>query len=193
MKTQKIHRKHLQEIFSKVCESWQKEITTLVLFQSGDYVEIEKNLLDRAYEAASISTDKSHKLFIEKHFNIFNIKDRVKTWKDVLKESRFNEEDILPYSKPKTKEQVSQNAFAKIQLISKVLNEGWMPDFKNSNESKYYPYFERKAHGWVLSSGSFSYGNGFSDLGFGCLYKNSDLAIYAGTQFLEIYKEYLPE
>ena len=59
-----------------------------------------------------------------------------KNWKDVLRYSGKKESDILPWKNPKNKQQVSQNAFAKIQVISEVLNEGWSPNFKDLRENK---------------------------------------------------------
>lgn len=79
----------------------------------------------------------------------------------------------------------------KIRLISFVLNEGWEEDFSNRDQYKYYPRFERKRLGWVVHSCLAGYCNG--GMGSGFYYKNSELALYAGNQFLDIYKEYLPE
>ena len=188
MKTQKITRKALGEIYLKVCESWQKRIANLVLFQEGKEIEIEEELIQKAYSEA----DDSQKKLLSKYFAIKSnkIQDRIKTWKDVLKELNKEESDILPYLKPKNKNQISQNAFAKIQAISEVLNEGTILDFKDRNTCKYYPWFERKTSGWSVfysTGGYYSAG-----AGFGIYYKSSELALYAGNQFLDIYTEYLP-
>src|SRR6185369_16767828 len=125
-----------------------------------------------------------------KDFFSQKIQDRVKTWDDVLEILGKDEDAITPYKKPKDKRERSINAFAKIQAISEVLNEGWVPDFNNTSQYKYYPYFQKKSSGWVLCS----YGDyrGYSFLGSGCFYRTSDLALYAGKEFEDIYKDYLP-
>jgi len=124
-----------------------------------------------------------------KDFFSTNITDRVKTWDDVLEISGKDENDILPYRNPINKQQRSQNALAKIQLITDVLNEGTVFDFNNRNQPKYYPYFEKTPSGWVLVSCSRCYG---SVAGAGQHFKSSELAMYAGNTFIDIYREYLP-
>ena len=119
------------------------------------------------------------------------ITDRVKSWEDVvdiLEEQ--GESVVLPYKLAKTKQQYSINALYKIQCISKVLNEGWEPDFNNSNEHKYYPWFDYKNTGWGFYSVSWDYV--CSDSPFGCYYKTKELAEYSSKVFIDIYKEYLP-
>lgn len=153
-------------------------------------LRLEESTAKKLYKTA----DADFKVILEesfgKEFFSTKITDRIKTWKDVLMEACLEEEDVIPFSRPKNKKQRAINAFAKIQLISEVLNEGKEMDFTNRNSYKYYPYFERTASGWVVnySCGSYCY----SILGFGLTYSTNELALYAGNQFLEIYKDYLP-
>jgi len=120
-----------------------------------------------------------------------NIIDRIKSWDNVV-EYFSSEKIILPYSDPTTKQQKSTNAFVKLQYIIKALNEGWIPDFTNSGQYKYYPWFEKKAHGGWVFGGSGCGGCG-SVVGSGFHLKSRELSDYVGKQFLDIYKEYLPE
>jgi hypothetical protein len=82
-------------------------------------------------------------------------------------------------------------AHYKLIIIYKAINNGWVPDWSNDDQYKYYPWF------WVLSSGF-----GFSDSGY--LYDitgttvgsrlctdESDKAKYIATQFEAEYKDYL--
>lgn len=189
-KTQKIHRKYLQDIYKSVCNDWQKKIAELVLFQTGDTIEVDNTLISQAYQVA---TNAEHKKFLEKHFDVKStrVQDRIKTWKDVAKEYEENYGKVSLPTNGRTKQEKSINAFYQIQIISMVLNEGWEPDF-TSSEYKYYPYFDRKSHGWVFYSYYYVV-DCIGRMGFGCYYKTSELAVYAGTQFLDIYKDYLPE
>jgi len=156
-------------------------------------IKIEENTAKKLYKTASDEL----RVILEENFgkDFFSTKitDRIKTWDDVCEELDIDD-TILPYKCPKNKQQISANAFIKIQYISQVLNEGWEPNFKNTNEYKYYPYFQYKS----------SHGGGFvfycsydhyvcGGLGFGFYYKTRELSDYAGNQFLEIYKEYLPK
>lgn len=118
------------------------------------------------------------------------ITDRVKSWKDVvdiLEEQ--GESVVLPYKLAKTKQQDSINALYKIQCISKVLNEGWEPDFNNGNQYKYYPWFEYKNTGFGFYS--VYWASVFSVFPFGCYYKTEELAKHSSKLFIDIYKEYL--
>lgn len=119
-----------------------------------------------------------------------NIIDRIESWNDVL-EYFSSEKIILPYTEPTTKQQKSTNAFVKLQYIIKALNEGWIPDFTNSGQYKYYPWFERKSGGWAFDH-SF-YDCCYSFIGFGFHLKSRELSDYIGKQFIDVYKEYLPE
>ncbi len=84
-------------------------------------------------------------------------------------------------------------AYMQLCIITKALNEGWVPDWTDSNEYKYYPWFD-------LSKGvsGFSYG-GYSTWGTGTnaasrlCFKSSELAKFAGTQFVEIYRVYITQ
>ena len=118
------------------------------------------------------------------------ITDRIKTLDDVYKYLNKKREKEISYLSPKNKQERSINAFIDIQNISEVLNEGWVPDFKNINQNKYYPYFEKKAQGWVVASCLSHFA---ASLGFGCYFKTSELATFAGRAFLDVYNDYLPE
>lgn len=128
--------------------------------------------------------------FGKEYFNQ-DIKSKIKTWEDVLEYNNVDENAVLPWRNPKNKKQRSQNALAKIQLISETLNEGWLPDFSEQKEYKYYPYFKKEKSGFAVSSYyCYIYGAGG---GFGCYFKSSELALYSANIFLDIYRDYLPE
>lgn len=81
-------------------------------------------------------------------------------------------------------------AYKKVKIIAKALNNGWTPDWDNSNEYKYYPYFD------MCSGVGFSYSfydcwDSHSFVGSRLCFKSSDLATYAGKQFESIYKDFL--
>jgi hypothetical protein len=82
-------------------------------------------------------------------------------------------------------------AHHQMTIIARVLNEDWTPDWDNGNEYKYYPYFiwggsglgfSFHDHGYVLSS---------TLVGSRLVFKSRELARFAGTQFTEIYKEFM--
>ena len=80
-------------------------------------------------------------------------------------------------------------AYMKLRIVAKALNGGSWMTYQDTDEGKYYPYFN--------ASGSAS---GFSFDGYYCVsslslvssrltFKTADIAKYAGSQFLEIYNQ----
>ena len=109
-------------------------------------------------------------------------------------------------------------AYAKLRIIVAALNEGWEPQFTD-DEYRYYPAYifytqqevdemteERKNElGLVLWGGYASFGSraglafasslyafSFSSSSYGArlAFKSSDLAVYAGKQFIEIFANF---
>lgn len=132
------------------------------------------------------------------------ITDRIKTFEDVLAEALKWADKVGPKGYSRTKIQTAVydivlnhlregriTADDRIRLISFVLNEGWEPDFNNHTQCKYYPFFKKTDSGWVVGSCFVGLCNGY--LGSGFYYKSSELALYAGKQFLKEYIDYLPE
>lgn len=187
--TQKIKRKDLKIIYSQVCPNWQKIIAEITMFEEGSEIEVENSLILKAYNKADVEQKK----LVTKYFEVKSdkVEDRIKTLKDVYKELSLNREDIIPYKSPKNKLQKAANSFIDISHISLALNQDTtFPDFDNRNQYKYYPWFEKKSSGWVVIYCA-AYGYDAAG-GFGSYFKTSELALYAGNQFLEVYNDYLP-
>lgn len=120
------------------------------------------------------------------------IQDRLKTFADVLKAVGQTKTFKLRHAKPRNKRQRSQNAADKIQLMSDAFSEG-RPENYDGKQVHYYPVFEKKTSGWVVC-----YCGGFvavARCGSGFSYPSQEIALYVANnqEFLEIYKDYLPE
>lgn len=107
-------------------------------------------------------------------------------------------------------------AYLKLRIIAAALNEGWKPQFTD-DEYRYYPWFvlyteeeyneldeEEKSRvvfrsssnayargGVAVSSAYYDSSNTYSYIGSRLAFKNSDLARYAGKQFLDIWADYV--
>lgn len=81
-------------------------------------------------------------------------------------------------------------SYHKLTVIAKALNDGWAPDWKNDDESKYYPWFDFSS-GRGLSSDGCARGYASSDVGSRLCFKSRELAEYAGKQFNDLYEDYM--
>lgn len=153
-------------------------------------LKIEESTARRLYKTA----DNEFKALLEENFGkeFFNrkITDEISNIYDVLGRLGKTYDEVVPWKNPKNKAQKSQNALALIQCITEVYNEGTVLDFNDRNQPKYYLWFEKKAHGWVVDGCGCDFCCAY--LGFGCYFKSEALAKDAGDKFLSIFQDYLP-
>ena len=75
-------------------------------------------------------------------------------------------------------------------IICKALNEGWTPDWENTNQYKWFPWFNMKG-GFGFSFSPCTYPGTCASVGSRLCFKTEALANYAGKQFESIYKNLL--
>lgn len=85
-------------------------------------------------------------------------------------------------------------AYYKLFIIAQALNEGWEPNWNDTDEWKYYPWFDVEADesntsGSGLSFDDYAYTYTSATIGSRLCYKSSELAVYAGEQFKELYEQ----
>lgn len=126
------------------------------------------------------------------------ITDRVKTYEDACKVL-----GVEPINEQNAKAQGFRSdeiARRKLETIAAALNEGWKPDWNNTDQYKYYPYFyiqeNAKGKGSAgLSCADAAYAASLTAAYLGswlCFYA-SRLARYAGNQFTDLYEQILIE
>jgi hypothetical protein len=115
------------------------------------------------------------------------ITDRIKTFEDACNELGIDPEhfvEIVGYMEPK-----DELAYRKLKVIVKALNEGWEPNWNDSSERKWRPWFYLNAPGFRFYDSYYDLTNSFSA---GCsrlCFKSEELCNYAAQQFLDIYKD----
>ena len=84
-------------------------------------------------------------------------------------------------------------AYRKVKTIAEALNEGWRPDWDNSNEYKYWPWFvyDIATAGFSCASTLIAASTTRADSGSRLCYKTRELAAYAGRQFEGLYNDFL--
>jgi hypothetical protein len=119
---------------------------------------------------------------------------KLKTYEACCKKLGKDPVKELPYSKPKNGFQKALNGYAKLFLIAEALNEGWVPDWGNDDQWKYYPWMWVKPNtknpsGFGLSYYVCDVDRSYSSVGSRLCFKSRELAEYAGKQFSKVYEE----
>ncbi len=81
-------------------------------------------------------------------------------------------------------------AYMLLVMTAKVFNEGWTPDWNNSSEYKYYPWFKMGA-GFDFAGTAYVYAATRTYSASRLCFKDEKTAEHAGRTFLDIYRTYL--
>ena len=169
-----------QLIFEKTAHVTENQLNYLYTIGNKRFLNTLKHIFsDYKFDAIKNVKDKS-----------ICITKRIKNFDDVLEWHGINEKDFNETYKYLMKDEI---AYIKLKLIVRCLNEGWEPDWRNNTECKYYI--------WFRMGNSSDYGFAYFDCDISTLlpsncgsrlcYKNKKLAIYAGEQFVDIYKDFM--
>lgn len=71
-----------------------------------------------------------------------------------------------------------------------ALNEKWVPNLNDSNQTKWFPWFELGGSSGFRYSDSGGWDSG-SVVGSRLCFKTRELAEYSGKQFTEVYKRFM--
>lgn len=114
---------------------------------------------------------------------VFNqkITDRVRSYEDACEVLEM----VPEYFGNDSKDEI---AYKKLKVIVRALNEGWTPDWSNSNQYKYYPWF---CMGAKFRFDYYAVISGSSTMGSRLCVKSSELANYLGEQFTALYNDFL--
>ena len=116
-----------------------------------------------------------------------DIKERIKTFEDACKELGIKPDDVLHSALER--DIVSINAYSKLIVIARALNEGWEPNWNDSSEYKYYPWLQYKS-GVGFSSSVYVFTCTDTCVGSRLCFKSRELAEYAAVQFNKEYYEF---
>lgn len=149
-------------------------------------LKVEKENAIKAWKEGNAETKKAlENLYGKEVFNM-KITDQVKTFEDAYElagrpqRPNFN---VFPFYDRSFYENMW-----KMSIITMVLNEGWEPDWDNDNESKHYPYFYMSPSGFAFYATYSGYASADAGCGSRLRFRTSELARYAGEQFLDIWK-----
>ena len=186
MKAQNVKKKDLEQIHNVACKDWKLKIEQYAqrnLFD--DEIQLTGSEIEEMFAASTPKQKKVlDKLFVREKSSI----DKIKTFADACIECGTTEKEFND-KLPEQSLAVHIISMMKLEIIVKAFNGEWVPDWEDSNEYKYYPYFKMSPFGF---GGAF-YGVWFtgSSSGSRLCFKNRKLAEYAGKQFEDIYKEFI--
>jgi hypothetical protein len=147
-------------------------------------LKIDKEKAKRIYDQPELVIE-----LLEAEFgaDCFRKKDfnEIKTFEDACKELDVNPQAV--YFGNNTSDEI---AYKKLKIVTEALNQGWTPDWSNTNQKKWYPYFVLSS-GFGFSGTNYVYGYSNTTVGSRLCFESEVKARYAGNQFLQLYKEFL--
>jgi len=138
------------------------------------------------------SADKDGRLLLENLYGkeVFQnqeIKDRIKTFEDALAET--GRPDVPNFSNIPEDMRAYFVAQYKLSVIAEALNEGWTPNWDNSNELKWRVWFIMSPSAFAFGGSNFVSSDADAGSGSRLCFKSEALAIYCAKQFLDIWKD----
>lgn len=116
----------------------------------------------------------------------------IKTYEDACAALGIDPSQTIQFPNTQNDLLIGISAFAKLLIVAQALNEGWQPDWSNYNEYKYYPWFnmdDDNGSGLYLSFHGCGFVRSLSLVGSRLVFRSSELATYAGKQFIELYAQ----
>ena len=156
-------------------------------------LKIDANKAKQLYPNASAEFKAMLEDSFTKDFFSQKITDRVKTLDDACRVLGISQFSLLPSITNNGLEDDTDSiqAYCKLIIIARALNEGWVPDWSDNNQYKYFPWFDEKEPGFGLSCSVYVSWRTGATVGSRLCYKTMELAEYAGKQFNDIYNQYL--
>lgn len=117
---------------------------------------------------------------------------QIKTFEDACKALNLDANNIIPdFSAYPEKHRAAMVAESKLVMVAQALNAGWEPDWQDEDEYKYTPWFDFDDENEEARFSYHDYSRWFqySSVGSRLCYKSSEIARYAGTQFIDLYRE----
>lgn len=152
-------------------------------------IEIQKHNILRAYRNTSNPDVKEVLKDVFGSTLFTDVTDRVKSYQDACDELGIQDLHLIDFSFLPESSQRSAYAFHQLCTIAEALNEGWQPNWDDRDQPKYHGWFQSKEDGF--SYGVLACGGVDAAVGSRLVYKSLDLAEYAGTQFIDIYREFM--
>lgn len=184
MKTQTIPREKLAELYnmSGVCSKYKTKIET---YLKNDLFAAKIAIFEGDIEDAFGAANREQVKVMLKYFK--RASSEIENWKDILRINKITEASLKLILNPKTKEEQSRNGYTKLLYIGKAYNKGWIPNFKDTSEEKWYVYKYYSGGRWFVGV--------LDNYGYVCrpsgvYFKTKKDALDSYNKFKDIYEGY---
>ena len=182
-----IKKSELKSIYDIACPTWKLIIEKYAQRNPFDIkVEFSEQEIHQMIGACT----KEQLPIVKSIFEVVETHEELKTIEDCINKLTEEDEEIIQLRKLESIKDLSEHILNNqiAVVIIKALNDGWIPDWNDDNQSKYSPWFYLGENFRYYSYGLYSADSCVSSRL--CL-KSKELAIYAGQQFREIYKKFM--
>ena len=182
-----IKKSELKSIYDIACPTWKPVIEK---YAQRNPFDIEVEFSEQEIHQMIGACTKEQLPIVKSIFEVVETHKELKTIKDCINKLTEEDEEIIQLRKLESIKDLSEHILNNqiAVVIIKALNDGWIPDWNDSNQYKYYPWF------CLGENFRFNYYDSFYTYSFVssrlCL-KSRELAIYAGQQFGETYKKFM--
>ena len=175
MNSQKITKVNLEKIWNVACGTWKTKIENYAKRNVfGNDVELSAAEIDEMFAAANKDQIKVLLKFFKREKSIM---ERITSYEAACKELGLDAK-------------TPRSAFERICIMIKAINQGWVPDWKNHSQAKWYNWYEADRNG-VPSVCACAYGYSIWDSPSALYIKNQELARHIQKIADKDYKEYL--
>lgn len=181
MENYTITRDNLKQIYDVACDGWKNKLqnfATRTPFQ--DDIELSQAEVDSMFEASDAKQTKILSKFFKRPVSLT---EKIKSFNDACDHLGIDPKTV--YHESDTKD---EKAYKKLKVIAKALNNGWYPNWKDSNECKYFNYF--RMVGNVFSCYNTYYNVSGMDVPSALCFKTSELAQHCAKIAIKEYEDY---
>ncbi len=114
--------------------------------------------------------------------------DRIKTFEDACNELGISNDSCRPIFDED--EDPDEIAYKKLKVIIAAVNEGWKPDWTDTNQKKWYPWFALSS-GFGFSHSYYHDTYAYTAVGSRLCFPSQELSDYVATQFIDLYKQFI--
>jgi hypothetical protein len=119
--------------------------------------------------------------FAKRKFN------EIKTFEDACSELGITQEDLLHIG---NNDLPDEKAYKKLKIVIMAINQGWIPDWNDTDQRKWYPWFNLSS-GFGFSLSAYCYDDAHTAVGSRLCFESEEKSDYAAKQFLDLYKQFL--